>query len=332
MRKCPWVLVVLGIAIGSTCPIMGLARQEVGSVSERIYFSALNKEEKPVLGLKPADFELRIDGKVAPLVSFHTGIQPNDRSIPIAALILLSFGPTLKSKVIEQQAGAVANALQMMNPASVLGVRLVSDRSESMVPLGHDASALRNGLQQFEERRAELNVGLKKDDAVVGNAGMVRALELAVDELDAYVESHSDLRNREVRRAIMVISAADLNPSYSLKTLYADSARKNVFVYPVFYPGGPLGPFVMDYFQLAKKTAGVAAMFGALKPGSEVVSAPRPNLNPNALDVNFRHMIRDINGKYSFTVPSAMEGHEVHLDLKCKVKGIQIRMPRTILP
>ena len=73
-------------------------------------------------------------------------------------------------------------------------------------------------------------------------------------------------------------------------------------------------------------------MFGAMKPGSEAVVPPRSNLNPNALTANFQHMIRDINGKYSFTVPSAMEGHEVHLDLKCKVKGIQIRMPHSILP
>jgi hypothetical protein len=247
-------------------------------------------------------------------------------------MILLSFGPTMKSKVIEQQAGAVTYALQMLNPASVLGIRLVSDRSEVLVPLGRDPAALRAALKQYEERRAELNVGLKKDDVVVGEAGMVRALELAVDELDVYVNSSPELRNREVRRAVMVISVAELNPSYSLKTLYAKSARKSVFLYPVYYPGGPVGPFVMDYFQLAKKTAGVAAVFGSLKPGSEVVAAPRPNLNPNALTANFMHMIRDINGKYSFAVPPAVAGHEAHLDLKCKVKGIQLRMPRNILP
>jgi len=330
MRRYRWRLILLLVVSGGIMPA-GNSRGQDTNVSERIYFSALNKEEKPVMGLKPADFELRIDGKPAPLVSFHPALSPGDRSIPYAVLILLSFGPTMKSKVIEQQANAAAGLFQMLNPASVVGIRMVSDRSETLAPLAHDPPALKNALLQYEQRRAELNVGLKKDEAVVGNAGMVRALEFAVDEIDDYIASQPSLRDREVRRAIMVISGADLNPGYTLKILYEKAAHAGVFLYPVYYPIGMYGPFVMDYFQLAKKTAGVASVFGALKPGSEVLPLPRSNLNPNALTANFLHMIRDVNGKYSFTVAPAPPGRSVRLELKCKVKGVRILMPHTNL-
>jgi hypothetical protein len=328
MRRYGWGLILLLVMSGGIMPA-GNSHGQDTNVSERIYFSALNKEEKPVMGLKPADFELRIDGKPAPLVSFHPAASPGDRSIPYAVLILLSFGPTMKSKVIEQQANAAAGLFQMLNPASVVGIRMVSDRSEALAPLAHDPQALKNALLQYEQRRAELNVGLKKDEAIVGNAGMVRALEFAVDEIDDYIASQPSLRGREVRRAIMVISGAEVNPGYSLRTLYEKAARASVFLYPVYYPIGLYGPFVMDYFQLAKRTAGVASVFGALKPGSEVLPLPRSNLNPNALTTNFLHMIRDVNGKYSFTV--AAGGRGTRLELKCKIKGVQIRLPRTSL-
>jgi hypothetical protein len=98
-------------------------------------------------------------------------------------------------------------------------------------------------------------------------------------------------------------------------------------VYPVYYPLTDYGAFVSDYFDVAKKTAGVASVFGALMPGSQLLPLPRYNLNANALTSNFIHMIRDLNGKYSFTVPVYDVPREMKIDLKCKVKGIQIRMP-----
>jgi hypothetical protein len=43
-------------------------------------------------------------------------------------------------------------------------------------------------------------------------------------------------------------------------------------------------------------------------------------------------MVRDIDGKYSFTVLSPPSGQEIHLELKCKVKRVEIRLARTTLP
>jgi hypothetical protein len=63
-----------------------------------------------------------------------------------------------------------------------------------------------------------------------------------------------------------------------------------------------------------------------------VLPLPRNNQAENALDVNFIHLVRDINGKYSFTVQRPLDEREIRLELKCKVKGIEIRLPRTTLP
>jgi hypothetical protein len=313
----------------SALPILTSGQQGTSSPRERIYFSALNKEEKPVLDLKPTDFELRVNGKPALIEEFEAGLPVNDRSIPIAVLVLMGINPRTKSDVIKSQADAAAGLFQMVHPSSVMGVKLVSDRSETLAPLAHDPGAVRNAFIQYEQRRSELDAGLKKGIEVVGVAGMTRAAELAIDEIQSYVENQPALRSREIHKAVMLISEADINPKYSLKPLYAKASERNVFLYPVYYPIGLYAPIIEHFFELAKKTAGLAAFFGALKPGSQTWPVPRSDLKANALNVNFIHMVRDLNGKYSFTMPSPGAGQKLRIELKCKVKNVKIRLPRT---
>lgn len=330
MQKCGGALILLLGAIFSAAPIAGFGGRNSVAPAERIYFSALNKEERPVLGLKATDFELRVDGKPAPMEGFQAALPHTDRSIPMVAWILVSYGPTIESQAIEKQANAVAAAFQMLNPASAMGIKLVSDRSETLAPLEHNPTALRGALLQYSERRAELRVGIQNDSVALGSGGMGRALELAIDEIDPYIASQASLQGREVRRAAMIISAGTMNWNYSLKPLYAKAGRESVFLYPVFVPPGRYLLEVSNFFELAQKTAGVASVEGALRPGSKLF--PRNNQESNALTFNFIHMIRDINGKYSFTIVPPPEGREIRLDVKCRVKGVQIRLPRSVLP
>jgi hypothetical protein len=332
MRRGGWALIVLLGSIIGTTQMMNLSGQDLSQKTERIYFSALNKEEKPVLGLKAADFELRVNGNRTALEGFRAGLPPSDRSIPLAAWILISFGPSIQSKAIERQANAVASAFQKLHPDSVMGIKLVSDRSETMSPLAHDPKALRSAFMQYSERRAELRVGLKGESVPLGDGGMGRAVDLAIDELDAYISSQPSLRDRELRRAVMIISAGDMSPYFKLRPLYAKAARQNVQLYPVFVPIYMYGQWVVDFFDIAKKTAGVASVEGALQPGSKVLPLPRSNQDENALDANFIHLVRDVTGKYSFTIQRPPDDREIRLELKCKVKGIDVRLPRTILP
>jgi hypothetical protein len=325
------MIVLVGTAIGMAS-IVCLSGQERKPGATRIYFSALNKEEKPVLGLTPSDFELRINGKSSALEDFRAGRAPADRSVPLAAWILISFVPSIQSQAIQRQAHAAAAAFEKLHPDSVLGIKLISDRSETLAPLAHDPAAMRGAFLEYSQRRSELRVGSKSQSVPLGEGGMARAVDLALDELDQYVASSSVLRGREVHHAVMMISAGDINPSYKMKPLYAKAARQSAFLYPVFVPTRTYGQWVLDFFDMAKKTAGVASVEGALRPGSKVLPLPRNNQQENALDANFIHLVRDLNGKYSFLAPPTTDGRKLRLELKCKVKGIEIRLPRTSLP
>ena len=326
-------LLLIAIAAGCTVRLVsGIDGDPAAGESVRIYFSALNKEEKPVLGLTSADFELRIDGKIAPMSGFLPALPYTDRSIPLVAWILIDFNPNLKESAIRNQSEAAASAFNLLHPDSRLGVKVVSDRSETLAPLAHDPAAMREALARFGERRTELRLGSQRDSVVVGDGGIARALEYALDEMESFIASQASLRDRLVRRAILIISDGNLNPNYNLKTLYAKAARNGAFLYPVYYPRDRYGAWVMDYFKLAEKSAGVASVFGALRPGSEILPLPRAELGPNALNANFIHMVRDLNGKYSFEVSPSPGRRETKLRLKCKAKGIKIRLPRTIVP
>ncbi len=325
------LLVLAGLAIAF--PTATISRgQAPQRLAERIYFSALGKSEKPVLGLEAKDFDLRVGGKIVPMEGFRGGLPHTDRSIPLVAWIMLDFNPNISDKVIKSQAEAAGGALDMLNAESALGVKLVSDRSETLAPLAHNAAALRGAFVQYQQRRSEIRVGIKTDSVIVGEAAIAGALEYALDEIDAYIKSQPALSGREVHRAIMIISDGNLNPNYKLKSLYAKAARQGVSLYPVFLPTHWIGSLVDYYFELAQKTDGVASYFGAIAPGKDYFSPPSNNQGPNALTVNIIHMIRDINGKYSFAVPPVPQGKEVRIKLNCKVKGVKIRLARTVLP
>ena len=304
-----------------------------GTSKVRICFSVLDKQEKPVLGLNADQFELRIDGHPAALEGFGPGLPHTDRSIPLVLWILIDFNPNVNADMIKRQAGAVAKAFDLFHPASVIGVKLVTDRSETLAPLAHDPMGLRQAFADFSRRRGELHVGTKDDSVVVGPAGLLGAADLAIDELVNFSLTDPSLKGKEAHRAIMIISDGNVNPNYSKRPLYEKASAENVSLYPVFVPrAGPYGLWVEYYFDLAKKTGGVASVIGALSPGSKVLPLPRSDTHANALTFNFIHLARDINGKYSFEVAAPPPGREVRLDLRTKVRKAQIRMPRKVLP
>ena len=303
------------------------------SPRERVYFSALDKEEKPILGLPASQFELRINGQPAVLEGFRPAQLQPDRSIPLVLWILIDWSPDIQANMIKGQGGAAAKALDLFNPDSAFGVQIVSDRVETLEPLAHDPAGLRRAFAEFAQRRTEFRVGENGSSVKIGQAGMLGAADSAIDGIVSFCRTDPALKSREVYRAIMMISAGNVDPYYKKKPLYEKAAAEDVFLYPVFVPpSGPIGYWVEYYFDLAKRTGGVASVIGALSPGSKILPLPRSDTHANALTFNFLHMARDLDGKYSFEVKLSAAGGEVHLDLKARKKGVQIRLPRRILP
>jgi hypothetical protein len=291
----------------------------------------LDQSERPVTRLTAADFELRVNGKLASLDDFREGSRMEKRSIPLVAWIMIDFNPNLQTSVIQQQAQAASEIFTQFHPDSLVGVKLVSDRSETLAPLQHDPDSLRAAFLQFGRRRAELRAGGDENSVFVGPGGMAKAIELAVGEIGSYVRSTPTLRDRELYRAIMILSDGNINPSYKTGPLCALAAREGVFLYPVFVPRTIYGSWVRDYFDLARRTGGVASVLGSLRPGSEVLPLNAGNTQPNALSFNILHMARDLAAKYSFVLSPPRAG-VTRIDVKCRVKDVQVRLPRRTLP
>jgi hypothetical protein len=287
----------------------------------------LDQSERPVTRLTAADFELRVNGKLASLDDFREGSRMEKRSIPLVAWIMIDFNPNLQTSVIQQQAQAASEIFTQFHPDSLVGVKLVSDRSETLAPLKHDPNALRSASLEFGRRRTELRAGLDDGSIAVGPGGIVKAIELAIGEIDGCVGSTPALRNREIYRAIMILSDGNINPSYKTGPLCALATQDAVFLYPVFIPRAVYGSWVRDYFDLARRTGGVASVLGALRPGSEVLPLTPGNSEKNALSFNILHMARDLEAKYSFRLATA-GARETRIQVKCRVKDVRIRLPR----
>jgi hypothetical protein len=302
-------------------PASGVA----GDGGERVFFSALNKQERPVLGLGPDDFQLRVNGRTEEPGEFKPGRPRSDTTIPLVLWILIDSNPDIDAHMIARQARAGAEMFGRLHPDSAIGVKLVSDRSETLAPLGHDPEAVRRAFVDFTRVRNEVRAQ-GAWSVLVGTGGIVRAAELAMDELDSFVVSSAPLRGNEVRRAILIISDGNINPRYSKRELYARAARLQVFLYPVFVPRPHYGAWVEDYLDLGNRTAGVGSVLGALTPGAKGLRIPQANAASGALMFNLLHMIADLNGKYSFAKPQS--GGELRLDLKCRAKNVQVRIAK----
>jgi hypothetical protein len=326
-----WLVLILSAVVqGLTASPSGV-QTAPGQSAARIHFSVLNGQEKPVLGLSAADFELRVDGKPRPLADFRPGLPHTDRSIPLVAWVLIDFNPNINAALIQQQADAAADLFKLFHPDSKAGVQLVSDRVEILAPLAHDPAALRKAFREFSERRMILKAGTQEDSTYVGPGGLARAAEVAIGAIRDFIRAEPSLSVREVHRAVVILSDGNISPSFKTRPLYESAGRDEVFLYPVFMPRQRIGPWISDYFELAKKSGGVGAFLGAIRPGSDPFAWSGENTRPNALTFNFIHVARDLNGKYSFTLPAVSEREE-KISLRCRVKGAQIRLARKTIP
>jgi len=299
--------------------------------TQRIHFSALNKKERPVLNLAEKDFELHVNDSARPMEGFRPGLPQTDHSVPLVAWILIDFNPNINAAIVKRQASAVADVFRLFHPESLIGVKLVSDRSETLAPLGHDPAGLRAAFSGFGEHRFKVSAGASESTVMVGEGGIARAIELAIVETAKAIGSSPTLASREVHRAVMVLSDGNINPAYKTRTLFENAARDEVFFYPVYLPRGMVGPWIEYYADLGRKSGGVAAALGAITPGLDPSAWSGTSDGPNALTFNFLQMARDLNGKYSFVL-TQNPGAEMKLSVRCRVSGVTIRLPRRSLP
>lgn len=297
-----------------------------------IYFSALDKQELPVLGLDVADFSLRVNHIPAAIEGFKPGRSHNSRSIPLVAWILVDFNPNINAVMIANQAEAAAGALDQMHPSSALGIKMVSDRAQILAPLGRDGDSIRKAFQAFKSRRTEMNIRRDEGAVLLGPGGILRAIELSVIELEEYVDSQAELTGKAVMRSVLILSDANINPSYNRRAAVELAIEHGVYVYPIFIPRSSFGHWIDSYFELAKLTGGVSCVFGAMRPGTDIYNLPRENMDPNALMFSIMNMLRDLNGKYSFTLPTPEMDLPLNLEVRCRRSGIAIRLPRKKLP
>jgi len=298
---------------------------------ERIYFSVLNREHKPRLGLMEKDFVLRINGRPGVMEDFRPGKGNADCSRPLAAWILLESSRFVSSRVIADQADAAAGLFDMLHPDSAVGVRLITDRAETLAPLRRHRRDLREAFTRFGESRRELKAVPRDETVFLGEDGMFRAIDIAITGLNDFRLSDPSLQGKEALSALIIIAGASLSPWYDERNLTAKAARHAVFIYPILMPEATHGLW-RRYSELAQSAAGILSGFGALSPELNSFKSRTMNLDRDALTFNFIQIVRDLNGKYSFLAPPVPPGGKVELELKCREKDVHIQLPRKRLP
>ncbi len=325
--------------------------QEPIEQRERVCFSVLDKEDKPILGLAAEDFSLRIGGRRASLEKFQPGADATNKSIPLAVWILIQNHPAVGTTPLERQADAMAAVFEQLHPSSEIGVAVFDDRIRTLAPIGHDAVALREAFLRFGARRSELKVD---DIRMAPPGGLARALELTISQLERYLSSRPEPLKQEARRAVLIVlgGGAGANIVDSESSIRDRAIRSRIFLYPVCFPlpdtrtlmssprrsdgrieaPAPVQVDMRDsnmrwyerFREMAQATGGIVSIFGAMSPGVRSSDLSARDSGSNGLIANFRHMVRDLSGKYSFEVLRPAKNRELKLELTSRVKGTRI--------
>ena len=271
-------------------------RTDVGMVP--VYVSVNDGAGSFVLDLKPADFEVRDDGKLQEISYFTTDAQP-------LSVVILIDGSTSMTPVYDAVIEAATSFVLRMLPADRAAVASFADRYQMRQSFTSDRDRLLKHLTDPFSIRMGLETRL----------------------YDALIESAMAVGKEEGRRVVLAItdgknwtynggSLGDLNrPRETL----GQALSRDVMIYAAamwtVYDGKTERPDPW-ISRLAENTGGG---YVELRPGTD-------------MNATFTGVMEELHRQYVLGfVPKTLDGKEHKLDVKVKRSGVKVRSRKSYI-
>ena len=292
MATCSRAILIGTIIIGSCASFIfsqdaqTTIRAEVSLVN--VVFSAIDKQSKPVQGLKADDFQI-FENNTPQKIEYFSAYDKESK-VPLTIALLIDTSGSVKDKLDFEKDTAAEFFKEILRPDQDLALIIQFDSEVNLV-------------QDFTQRQSDLLRGLNSL-----KAGNSTALYDAV-----YLTSNEKLKGEVGRKVIIVITDGVDTSSKVSKDEAIEAAQKgDILIYGI----GVRNPEESNFRVLrkfAEETGG--AFFSPSVKLSEIRSA-------------FKSIGEEIQGQYSLAYKSSnsrKDGSYRAIVLRCKSKNVQLR-------
>jgi VWFA-related protein len=262
-------------------------RAEVALVN--IVFTAMDKNGRPVQGLKADDFQV-FENKQAQKIEYFSDLGKGSE-IPLTIALLIDTSGSVKNKLEFEKSTAAQFFNEVLRPNKDLALIIQFDSDVNLV-------------QDFTQNQNDLLNAL--DSLKAGNS---TALYDAV-----YLAAEEKLKGETGRKVMVVITDGEDTSSKLRKEAAIEAAQRNdVLIYGIGVRSEEFGSNFGVLKKFADETGG--AFFSPRAKLAEIQTA-------------FRSIGEEIQGQYSMAYSSSnnkKDGSFRAIDIRCKVGGVRIR-------
>jgi Ca-activated chloride channel family protein len=264
-------------------------RTEVALVN--VVFSATDRNQKAVTGLKAEDFLVYEDRKPQEIEYFSDWTEGSD--VPLTIALLIDTSGSVKSRLDYEKQTAMEFFNEILRKNQDLALIIQFDSEVNLV-------------QDFTEDIDRLTSAL--DTLQAGNStALYDAVYLATEEKLKY----------EAGRKVMVVitDGSDTSSKISEKEALETAQRSDVIIYGI----GVRGDNMVNFGVLKKFAEDTGGSFFS------------PNSKLEEIRAAFRAIGQDLKGQYSLAYRSTnpkRDGTFRSIDLRCKISGVRIRARR----
>lgn len=357
-RRTSWRLIPILLAFVSFTPLLGTAvrrgsaftadprdrwarppkQQPITLRSDLVVIPVrvLDREGRPVRGLKAGDFELFIEGKRQPIIFFSA--EGEELSRPLALILLLDASGSIAATV-HQQRSAVESLLHHLGPRTRLSVIRFSDRPQVIVPFTTVHQVVAASLSQMSRVEGPTAIF----DALLFAVQHFRTLRADAPQAATRHTGPSSTTLHEavgdesllpdpVRKVIILLSdGLDTASRADYRSCIRAAQQADVTVYalhiPLYSPAeGSLKPrpAVRGFRDVAKQTGGRMFVIGS------VAEALRPTARSDLTAV-FQTILADIRHQYYLgcaAPESAPPGKYLRVAVGVKRAGVRVETVR----
>jgi VWFA-related protein len=263
-------------------------RAEVALVN--LVFTAVDKNGRPVRGLRPEDFQV-FENKQPQKIEYFSDLSKGS-DVPLTIALLIDTSGSVKDKLEYEKTTAAEFFTEILRPNKDLALIIQFDSDVNLV-------------QDFTQKQSDLLNALNSL-----RAGNSTALYDAV-----YLAAEEKLRDETGRKVMVVITDGEDTSSKLKKEEAIEAAqRSDVLIYGI---GVKSDEFPSNFGVLKKFAEETGGIFFS------------PHARLAEIQTAFRAIGEDIQGQYSLAYSSTnkkKDGTFRAIDLRCKAGGVRIRV------